>query len=81
MRLPARKVAAAFMAIRFTGDGVSIMDSMDGKIDRAAGGERPEALRSAEPADGYQRRQLVLAVKSIPAGFAFRVGVAALNDI
>jgi hypothetical protein len=49
MRLPARKVAAAFMAIRFTGDGVSIMDSMDGKIDRAAGGERRKRCEARNP--------------------------------
>jgi hypothetical protein len=71
MRLPAGKAAAAFLAIRFTGERIAMLDGMNSKIDRAAGGERPEALRGAESADGHQRRQLVLAVKPVPAGFAF----------
>ena len=81
MRLPTRKVAAAFKPILFAGDNGCIGNGMNRQIQRAAGGKGAKALRGAETADGNQRRQLVLAVKRIPAGFALRIGVTALNDI
>ena len=79
--LPAREIAAAFLAIFLSLKHIETVDRMHGEVDRATGAQGLEALRGMEAAHRNERGQFFQAIEMIPLRFAGGIGKAAFDRL